>query len=511
MSVDTNKVKEFYNCNGSTTAFPITFPVFDEEDVLVCLIDSAGNETELTYGADYEVTLTTPKVLPSLGHIDLLIEPPESGNKIALYMVHDYTQEVAIVSGSALPAGSINEANDRAVLLLLQLKDMIERSLVLARKTTYSNLTLPDPEAGYFLRWKSDLSGIENISAVSPGSLSVSSFGETLVSLSDVAALMAILTTIKSDVQTMTGDDVFTDTGYIINRSILDGDGSSRNYNPAGDFATGYQLELINVGTPNIVFDSTGINVTVPGGSIGLFTYDGSAWKYKIIGDTYTDADMTAVEGDISDIEGDISDLSDAIDAVDASHAGTSAPATTVAGMWWLDTTNHILKYRNEANDAWISVYDTANSQVIQSRKIIASSASTISTSGTGEDTLHTTTIAAGIMGATSILHIIAAGQKTNGSSNQKTIKFYFGATAITVVNANTDAGDWRLEVFIINTSAGAQVWQSFCLNATTITYMNTGSSSIDTTSPVTVKVTGEVGNTGADVISQMTWLIERL
>lgn len=43
--------------------------------------------------------------------------------------------------------------------------------------------------------------------------------------------------------------------------------------------------------------------------------------------------------------------------AVNAIHTGTSAPATAIsAGLLWFDTTNDLLKIRNEANDAWITL-----------------------------------------------------------------------------------------------------------------------------------------------------------
>lgn len=44
-----------------------------------------------------------------------------------------------------------------------------------------------------------------------------------------------------------------------------------------------------------------------------------------------------------------------------STFSGTSAPSNTVPGMSWLDTTNHLLKIRNEANDAWLTIFDLAN------------------------------------------------------------------------------------------------------------------------------------------------------
>ncbi len=43
--------------------------------------------------------------------------------------------------------------------------------------------------------------------------------------------------------------------------------------------------------------------------------------------------------------------------AVNAIHSSASAPATSIsAGLLWFDTTNNVLKLRNEANDAWITL-----------------------------------------------------------------------------------------------------------------------------------------------------------
>jgi hypothetical protein len=48
--------------------------------------------------------------------------------------------------------------------------------------------------------------------------------------------------------------------------------------------------------------------------------------------------------------------------ALKSCFSGTGSPSNPVAGMWWLDTTNHILKHRNEANNAWLSVWDMVKS-----------------------------------------------------------------------------------------------------------------------------------------------------
>ncbi len=51
--------------------------------------------------------------------------------------------------------------------------------------------------------------------------------------------------------------------------------------------------------------------------------------------------------------------------ALKSTFSGASAPASPVAGMWWYATTTHILKLRNEANNAWLAVWDRANNKPV--------------------------------------------------------------------------------------------------------------------------------------------------
>ena len=51
--------------------------------------------------------------------------------------------------------------------------------------------------------------------------------------------------------------------------------------------------------------------------------------------------------------------------ALKSAFSGATEPVNTVAGMWWFDTTANILKLRNEANNAWQSVWDFANNKPV--------------------------------------------------------------------------------------------------------------------------------------------------
>ena len=49
-------------------------------------------------------------------------------------------------------------------------------------------------------------------------------------------------------------------------------------------------------------------------------------------------------------------DLNLALRALAENNSGADAPPTTFANQWWTDTSNNLLKIRNEANSAWITV-----------------------------------------------------------------------------------------------------------------------------------------------------------
>jgi len=50
------------------------------------------------------------------------------------------------------------------------------------------------------------------------------------------------------------------------------------------------------------------------------------------------------------------SDLNNALAAIVSNNSKATAPTTTYAFMWWADTANDILKQRNGADSAWISI-----------------------------------------------------------------------------------------------------------------------------------------------------------
>jgi len=58
------------------------------------------------------------------------------------------------------------------------------------------------------------------------------------------------------------------------------------------------------------------------------------------------------------------SDLNGALGAIVSNNSGATEPATTYAYQWWPDTTTGLLKIRNAANSAWITVGTLASTNL---------------------------------------------------------------------------------------------------------------------------------------------------
>lgn len=89
------------------------------------------------------------------------------------------------------------------------------------------------------------------------------------------------------------------------------------------------------------------------------------------------------------------SDLNSAFQALASLSSGTSEPATKYANMLWYDTTNNILKMRNEANNAWVNLFylDQTNAlvHVLENTEVANTSGTLIGKLGVHANSVWTT------------------------------------------------------------------------------------------------------------------------
>ena len=57
-------------------------------------------------------------------------------------------------------------------------------------------------------------------------------------------------------------------------------------------------------------------------------------------------------------------DLNNALDAIATNNSGSSEPSTTYAYQWWADTNTGLLKQRNAANSAWVTIGTLASTNL---------------------------------------------------------------------------------------------------------------------------------------------------
>jgi hypothetical protein len=128
---------------------------------------------------------------------------------------------------------------------------------------------------------------------------------------------------------------------------------------------------------------------------------------------------------------------------------------------------------------------------------------------GTGEDNLQTGTIGVNwLSNATRRVHIIIAGTTAN-NANAKTLKVYFGSTAIlTATLTANQAGKWRVEADVISTGTDAQDYIAELTETDGAGVVNqivqsNGSATENDGANITIKTTGEA-TANADIVSEM-------
>jgi hypothetical protein len=201
MTVASTASRIAYNCDGSAYVFPFTFKAYAKGDLVVVLADAAGAETTLTVDVQYEVALSSPGpggdvtlLSQEIAGVDYLYGtsvpfPVPSGYALVIYRRLPRTQLIDIDDGDRLPADTVEEGYDRAVMLIQELEEVLDRVVKLKVSSALTGIVLPDPVAARYLRWNDAGDNLENmdISTIT-GAESISDYGKTLIDDPDAAA-----------------------------------------------------------------------------------------------------------------------------------------------------------------------------------------------------------------------------------------------------------------------------------------------------------------------------------
>lgn len=107
-----------YNCNGSATAFSVTWPFFLSSDLVVTHITSGGVETVLALTTDYTVSggRDSTTGLPAVGTVTTL-STYASGVKIRITRSTPRTQSTSFTTAGAFPAKTVEAMIDRVHMI----------------------------------------------------------------------------------------------------------------------------------------------------------------------------------------------------------------------------------------------------------------------------------------------------------------------------------------------------------------------------------------------------------
>ena len=154
-TVETNKVT--FTGNGATVAFAFTFRVFAAADLEVYL-DGVLQTLTTHYSVSIDASVE--------GGTVTFVTAPASSVSVLIKRILDYTQPSDIPTASDFPEATIENALDRATMLIVQLKEILSRVPQLAIDSAFSDLTLPEPSAGKVIGWNDAADDLENLTLV---------------------------------------------------------------------------------------------------------------------------------------------------------------------------------------------------------------------------------------------------------------------------------------------------------------------------------------------------------
>jgi hypothetical protein len=139
------------NGNGSATAFPFAFKVFAAADLAVYLTNlSTGVEQLLVLNTDYTVVLNPDQNYSPGGTVTIPGTSPTvpavvpSGTRVTISSAVPFLQPTDLSNQGGFYPDVINDALDRATILIQQLQNLTARLLIAPTTDGTGNLTIPN-------------------------------------------------------------------------------------------------------------------------------------------------------------------------------------------------------------------------------------------------------------------------------------------------------------------------------------------------------------------------------
>jgi hypothetical protein len=152
MTVTTTNAQAQYTGDGSTTQFPFSFVVLEEDDMDVLLTNTTDSTldgiapfstTQLTLNDDYSITISNPGGTVDLSGGNNPFGAPSNGIRITLLRDTDFTQEIDYLENDPFPADTHETGLDRAVLRDQEIEEALDRLVRTQVGDQTTNLELP--------------------------------------------------------------------------------------------------------------------------------------------------------------------------------------------------------------------------------------------------------------------------------------------------------------------------------------------------------------------------------
>jgi len=227
MTVSTTTNRAGFVCNGVTYQFSFNFKILANGDLQVYLYNTTTRLTsQLTLNVDYTVDIASPGPGGTVTLIGAYGPPcppgviPGSNYTLTLLRAMPRTQEIDFLNGDSLDERNIEGMGDKLTMMVQDLDNKMARTLAFPPTSEISNISVPDPAPGAYLRWNSSGDGLENASFISTTLVPVSDYWKAVVddanNLPDALTAMGL----DSSLSTLSLPDNVTISNYI--KTLLD-------------------------------------------------------------------------------------------------------------------------------------------------------------------------------------------------------------------------------------------------------------------------------------------------
>jgi len=227
MTVSTTTNRAGFVCNGVTYQFPFDFKILAESDLQVYLYNTITRLTsQLTLNVDYTVEIASPGPGGTVTLIGAYGPPcppgviPGAAYTLTILRAMPRTQEIDFINGDDLDEQNIEGMGDRITMMVQELDNKMARTLAFPPTSEISNISVPDPVAGAFLRWNLSGNGLENATYVDPTLITISDYWRAVIDGGDTLPEALTAMGLDPSLVTLTLPDNVTISDFI--KTLLD-------------------------------------------------------------------------------------------------------------------------------------------------------------------------------------------------------------------------------------------------------------------------------------------------